>query len=650
MTQTPFLHKLAILFRFACSTAKSMVSRHRIIASVICLILAFGFSSAQAEAESAVDTGLRVHNLYQSNMVIQRSKPVDVWGWSKPDDEVTVTFAGNTVTGTADESGKWTATLPAMEADSSPANMTITGKDGKIVLENILVGDVWVLGGQSNMQWGIGATNEGNLEVVSANFPNIRMLTIPKIFGPELKTNFPRAEEFSRITGEEQQTGDWQICTPETVGGMSAIGYVMARRIHMASQVPIGIVNTSRGGTTVEAWTPLARLRKLEAPEVKARLAEADEQLAAYSPEADLQKKIDKFEAQLAQMKKDGKDTSNMVRPTKPSPGPSATHKIPGNCYSSVISPIAGFAVKGAIFHHGYNNCFQGVRGARMYRAIFPEMIRAWREAFGDEALPFGILSQCTAGNQQTDDHFLPYLTDIGARLREAQYQTFLDFYNAGDRNIGFVSTYDLRHSNYHPRVKIPAGERAAIWALVSQYGVGNDLQWLPPALKEMKAVDGALELTFDQAIGSNSDGTGMSGFAIAGEDMKFQPAEVTHKVLGKSGRSYQYDKTVLVLTSPLVDKPVHYRYAWGRNPMGDIQRSVRWGNTVMLPTQRSDKWSNADLLKALTGKDALDPGHLSRGESSGLRNALMKEDRRRKLAEAKALLAEEQEQEANEK
>jgi hypothetical protein len=135
-----------------------------------------------------------------------------------------------------------------------------------------------------------------------------------------------------------------------------------------------------------------------------------------------------------------------------------------------------------------------------------------------------------------------------------------------------------------------------------------------------------------------------MSGFAIAGEDMKFQPADVSHKVIGKKGRETQYDRKVLVLKSALVDKPVHYRYAWGRNPMGDIQRSVRFGNTVMLPTQRSDKWSNADLLKALTGKDAENPGHLSRGESHALRSALEKEDQRRKIAEAKALLEQEQE------
>ena len=258
-------------------------------------------------AQDNAGAGLRAHSLFQSNMVIQRDKPVDVWGWAKPGGKVSVTFAGKSASGTADDDGKWTVQLPTLEASSTPAKMTITGEGSAITLDNVLVGDVWVLGGQSNMQWGIGATNEGNLEVASANFPSIRMLTVPKIFGPELKTNFPRAEEFSRLTGEEQSTGDWQICTPETVGGMSAIGYVMARRIHMASGVPIGIVNTSRGGTTVEAWTPLARLRKLDAPEVKARLADADEQLAAYSPEADLQKQITKFEARVAKMKEEGK-------------------------------------------------------------------------------------------------------------------------------------------------------------------------------------------------------------------------------------------------------------------------------------------------------------------------------------------------------
>jgi sialate O-acetylesterase len=273
---------------------------------------------------------------------------------------------------------------------------------------------------------------------------------------------------------------------------------------------------------------------------------------------------------------------------------------------------------------------------------VFPEMIRGWRDAFNDPKMPFGILSQCTAGNVQQLDDFLTHMRDIGTRIREAQYQTFLEFYKAGDKNIGFVSTYDLRHTSYHPRVKVPAGERIARWALATQYGMEGKFTWLPPMIKEMKVEDGAIHLKFEgKGVTSAGDGSPMAGFAIAGEDMKFQPAEISNKVIGKKGRSLQYDSTIVVLTSPLVPNPAHYRYAWGRSPMGNIQ--AKYGR-VPLATQRSDNWSNADLLKSLTGKDAEDPLQLSRGDGHAIRAALEKEDQRRKLAEAKALL----EQEAN--
>jgi sialate O-acetylesterase len=594
-------------------------------------------NSPKADAPSE----FRVHNLFQSNMVIQRAKPVDVWGWSKPGDRITITFAGKTATGTAGNDGAWKATLPAMEASAKPASMTIEGKDVKITLENVLIGDIWVVGGQSNMEFRISGVDDGDLEVASANFPEIRLLSIPKILGPELKKDFPRAAEFSRLTGGTTIDGDWQVCSPETVGGFSAIGYVMARRIHMVTQFPIGVINTSRGGTLVEAWTPETRLRKMQAPEAKEMLAQYDDKVAAYDPKADLAKQVEKYESKIADMKEKGKKIpDNMKPPTMPSPGPLYSHNRPGNCYASVISPIAGFAVKGAIFHQGYNNCFAGVRGSKMYRVVFPEMIRGWRAAFNDPEMPFGILSQCTAGKVQDLNDFLPYLTDIGARIREAHYQTFLEFYKAGDKNIGFASTYDLRHTSYHPRVKIPAGERIARWALATQYGLEGKFTWLPPMIKEMKVQDGAIFLTFEgKGVTATGDGAPMAGFAIAGEDMKFQPAEVSNMVIGKKGRSLQYDNTIVVLKSPLVPEPVHYRYAWGRSPMGNIQ--ARDGR-VPLATQRSDKWTNADLLKALTGLDAEDPGQLSRGEGNALRNALASEDHRRKIAEAQALLEQE--------
>jgi len=617
------------------------MSKTRAIGTLIAMALAV--LSVRADERPAAGEGLRAHSLFQSNMVIQRSKPVDVWGWSAPGDRITVTLGGKTATATAGEDGNWKATLPAMEACSEPATMTIEGKDGRISLDDILIGDVWVLGGQSNMQMGISRVDDGDLEVASANFPLIRMLTIPKIFGPEIKTNFPRAAEFSKTIGQETTEGDWTVCSPETVPGMSAIGYAFVRRLHMITGVPIGVINTSRGGTRVEAWTPQDRLRKSGVPIIKELMARNDTRIAEFDPEAELAKQIRKYEGRIADMKKKGqKIPDSMKPPTGPvKDGYLHSHRPPGHCYGSVIAPIAGLTVKGVIFHQGYNNCFSGVWGANMYRAVFPEMIRAWRDAFNDPEMPFGILSQCTAGNVQRLDNFLTYMRDIGARIREAQYQTFLDFYKAGDKSIGFVSTYDLRHTSYHPRVKVPAGERIARWALATQYGMEGKFTWLPPMIREMTVEDGAIHLKFDgKGVTSTGDGAPMAGFAIAGENMKFQPAETSNKVIGKKGRSLLYDSTIVILKSPLVPNPAHYRYAWGRSPMGNIQ--LKYARTP-LATQRSDTWTNADLLKALTGKDAEDPLQLSRGEGHALRAALEEEDRRRLVAEAKALLEEEQ-------
>ena len=134
----------------------------------------------------------------------------------------------------------------------------------------------------------------------------------------------------------------------------------------------------------------------------------------------------------------------------------------PGNCYASMIAPLDGLQVKGAIFHQGYNNCFKGTQGAIMYRRVFPEMIKAWRAAFNNSEMPFGILSLCTEGAVQTLDNYSEMMANTGPYIREAQYQTFLDFYKAGDTQIGFVSTYDLRRRWYHPQFKVPAGERIA--------------------------------------------------------------------------------------------------------------------------------------------------------------------------------------------
>ena len=542
----------------------------------------------------SVGDGLCVHNLFQTNMVLQRDKPIAIRGWAAAGEKVTVTLGDGKQTATAGQDRAWKVTFPAMKADSAGRKITVKGEKETLTLDNVLIGDVWVLGGQSNMEEPIQHVEFGQLEIISANFPTIRILTIPAQNGPKAKRGFPRLHEWSSWFGRHLRKGDWEICTPETVRSLSAIGYVFARRIHMAAQVPVGVIDASRGGTTVETWTPTSVLTEIDTPEVKDKLADWDKRIAEWDPKKDLENRVKGFNRWVADMKKRGeKVPENRKAPTDLRPGPAMDQNRPGNCYSSMIAPISGLAVKGAIFHQGYNNALgDGTAGAAMYYQIFGKMITAWREAFGDKDMPFGIISLCTAGKPQTRDDYLDRMLDDGIYIREAQYKTFVDFYKAGDKNIGFVSSFDQRRSWYHPQKKVPVGEKTAAWALATQYG--KEINWLPPMIKEMKVEDGRIVLHLDTWL-RDLDDAGIQGFAIAGEDRRFQPADANWLVKGMDRHNRpQYDRRAVVLTSKHVAKPIHFRYAWGRNPMGNLVRADH--TTVPFATQRSDDWPQEEV------------------------------------------------------
>ena len=528
-----------------------------------------------------------------------------------------------------------------MEANTTLQTLTVLGRDKTLTLKNVLVGDVWLLGGQSNMEFPLSRIENGNLEIVSANDEHIRILTIPAQNGPDNRQGFARLHEWSGWFGRHYRKGDWDVCSPDIVRELSAIGYVFVRRIHMATRVPIGVIDVSRGGTTVETWIPDPVLRKMETEPVQSLLGEWDTKVAQYDSKQDLEDRIKRHHDWVARMKKDGKPIpADRTIPSDLRPGPALDQNRPGNCYASMIAPIAGLAVKGAIFHQGYNNCFNGTPGAIMYAQVFPEMITAWRRAFQDPAMPFGILSLCTEGVPQTRDNYVECMANVGPYIRAAQYQTFLDFYNAGDKNIGFTSTYDLRRRWYHPQLKIPAGERIARWALATQYGFDREIRWKPPMTEEMTVEHDRILLHMDEATANVDDGGIMKGFAIAGQDRKFHPADITHRVTGEDDRGRpKKDTKVLVLTSPMVPEPIHYRYAWGRSPMGNLQ--AHHNTDIPLATQRSDNWSLKDIYEALTSKQSTSTGSLERRERNELIKALRGEDMRRRLAEAEALLRE---------
>lgn len=577
----------------------------------------------------AMSKGLCVDNLFQSNMVLQRGKPIAIWGWAPPGQKITTTFAGlkRSVTAGADRS--WRVTFPTMTASDKPRTMVIQGDGKTITLDNILIGDVWVAGGQSNMDFPVEGVHNGDLAVEAANFKNIRLLTIPENNTTKPLKNFPELEQWSGWWGRHYRRGFWRVCTPRSVASFSAIAFIFARQIYMTTHVPIGIINVSRGGTTLQTWTPMAVLKSIHTAAVETMLQKWKMKIADYNPQADLERRIKFYDYRV----KIGKAKPGHP-PTTLQPGPAKDFNRPGTCYNGMLAPMAGLRVKGVIWHQGFNNSLGNrTTGGEMYEQIFPKMIAAWRKAFDSPDMPFGILSLCTDGAPQTNKHFLEGLADNGCYVRWAQYRTFIKMRKAGDKNIGFCSTFDFRMNWYHPQIKIPAGLRIARWALATQYGYSRQIPWLPPIIKSMKIAGNKIILTLTQDVTPyhNHAGT-FHGFAIAGHNRRFYPAKA---VYGKNPNRRGDQLNVIVLSSPFVPEPVAYRYAWSRNPMGNV---VTTGvANLPLAIQRSDHWTMNQLYQAYTGRRSQSPTVLSSYERHIFMIALKNADIARRLKEARA-------------
>lgn len=591
----------------------------------------------------AVGEGLAISNVFQSNMVLQREKPIAIWGWAEPGEEVTIEFAGKKASSKANANREWKVELPSLVASPEPQSMVVRGTNSKLQLDKILVGDVWLLGGQSNMEFPLDRVENGQLEILSANFPKIRVLTIPAQDGPDAKPGFPRLHEWSSWFSRHFRKGDWDTCSPEIARELSAIGFVFARRLHMVTQVPIGIIDASRGGTTVETWTPQEVLEQIETPEVSRLLDDWGKRVAEWDAEADLANRVERFRQRAKRFEQEGRKLSaNETEPTDLRPGPIMDQNKPGNCFASMIAPISGLAIKGAIFHQGYNNCFNGTEGAVMYRQVFPAMIDAWRNAFNDPDLPFGILSLCTEGPVQTLDNYSEMMANVGPYIREAQYQTFAEMYRSGDEHIGFASSYDLRRRWYHPQLKVPAGERLARWALATQYGFDRQLTWKPAMVEKIELAEGCIQIEFDEQVDAVDNGGPILGFAVAGKDGKFHPAEATHLVIGEDDRGRpKTDKKTVELRSPMVPNPIHYRYAWARSPLGNLQTGRM--SDVPIATQRSDDWALENFPLGLLGNDSQAedqtvPPKLDRRQRRTQVEALQKMDLERKRMELRAI------------
>ncbi|HCC72064.1 MAG TPA: hypothetical protein DEQ09_13075, partial [Bacteroidales bacterium] len=512
-------------------------------------------------------------------MVLQRDKPVRIWGWASPGEIVKVEFGCQLKSGMAGKDGEWTVYLDPMPASMQAQDLLIRGENNEVIFSNILVGDVWVLGGQSNMEFDLARIYHGDAEVLSANFPQIRIMTIPHAESIEPETDFEHVNEYDEWNDRYDKKGYWMVCSPDAVKTFSGLGYIFGKRIHMVSQVPVGLIDVSRGGTTVESWISGKALS--ETPENQEMLEYWDKRIREYDPSENLRMRIRNWERRAERRKQMGLEPG--PKPTEPSPSPAYDHNRPGACYNGMLSVFKGLTVKGIIFHHGYNNALSDSR-PELYAVNFDLLIRDWRESFNDPDLPFGIIDFSAGGMPQTRDNLEAAMIDAAPYIREGQFKAFLN----NDRT-GYVSTYDQQVNWYHPQKKTEAGERIARWALAELYGF--DLGWESAICtgKEIKA--GKIILNFNKEI-KTSDDRPFEGFAIAGSDNHFYPAKAEYLVSGRdnTGKEIQ-DRTKIVVWNDLVHDPEEVRYAWARNPLGNAVNATLYERILPVPPFRTDNW-----------------------------------------------------------
>jgi sialate O-acetylesterase len=499
--------------------------------------LALSLNPARAAVELPAAVG--------SHMVLQREKPVPIWGKADPGEEVTVTFNGQSAKAAAGADGKWSVKLAPMPA-GGPYAMTIAGKN-TLELSDILVGEVWFCGGQSNMAFMVENVTDGKAVVAAANHPNIRIFNSKRTIA-----------ETPRFTVK----GAWQVCTPASVAQSPAVAYFFALKLQEDLGVPIGLLHSSWGGTAAEVWMPEELLAK-EFPDIPASWAELQKSYpeAAQAVAALNEKQQEEFKAQAAAAQAEGKPAPKAPRKLT-AKGEKNGRDTPSGGWNGMITPHVPYAVRGVIWYQGEAN----IGRAYQYRELFPALIGAWRQAWGEPELPFLFVQLPNMIRR------LPPMPPDWPELREAQLMTALRVPHTGMAvAIDIGDPHDL-----HPTNKKPVGERLAHLAEGLVYGKATgDLTG--PLYKSAEVAGDKVTISFTSADSGlvARDGAALQGFVIAGEDKRFVPAQAV--IQGNT----------VVVSAPGVAKPVSVRYAWEDNPPSTLYNKAGFPASPF----RTDDW-----------------------------------------------------------
>lgn len=486
----------------------------------------------------SVQAEIRLAALFGDGMVLQQGRPVPVWGTAGPDEDVAVTFAGQTQVTRSDLDGKWRVTLDPLLTSAQPAEMKVAGQ-GQVMVKDILVGEVWVCSGQSNMQWTVAQSANPETEIAAAKFPQIRMFTVE------------RATSFEPLPDVK---GGWKQATPENAGAFSAVGYYFGRHLHQTLKVPVGLINTSWGGTRVEAWTSREALE--DRPCAAQLLSDWDGIRQSWDAAAEDAKyevaraawkdRVEKLKAGNAKLPA-GERKPLPAAPRAPD-HPDKTPHYPATLFNGMVAGLIPYAMQGAIWYQGESNQQRAVQ----YQELLPTMINDWRTRWNNE-FSFYIVQLAGYANR------LPVSTEPGtpdtwAELQEAQFLTAVTL-----PNCGLAVTNDIgEKDDIHPKNKQEVGRRLALWALAKDYGRADTVH-SGPLFKNSVIEGGKVRVQFDHTGGGlkTRDGGPLKHFQIAGEDQKWQWAEA--KIVGDE----------VHVSSPRVPAPAGVRYAWAAWPEG---------------------------------------------------------------------------------
>jgi len=477
---------------------------------------------------SAALADVSLNNMFGDHMVLQQGIKNKVWGKADPGEQVTVSFAGQTHTATTGQDGTWQVLLDPVGEYGGPHTLTVKGKN-TLTFNDVLIGEVWVCAGQSNMQWSVNQSNDPDLEKAAATFPNIRLISVPQVGTQDPQWNF---------------NGTWQRCSPETVGTFSAVGYCFGRQLHQTLGVPVGLINNAWGGSAAEAWV---KREKIAAhPTLKAihdRWLKMEEALPAAMQE--FETKMAAWKAAEQQAKAEG--TPAPKPPVSPDSQMKGNQR-PGNIHAGVLTPSIGYGIKGAIWYQGESNTGR----AYQYRDLFPFMIKSWREEWGLGDFPFYWV-QLADFKAETPE---PAESDW-AELREAQTMTMKALPNTGEAVIIDIG----EGKDIHPKNKQDVAKRLARWALAETYKVPG-IPCRSPLYRAMDKQGAKIVLSFDNVEAKAAgwrpfDVAEPLGFTVAGADKKFVPATAT---ILPDGR--------IEVWSEAVADPVAVRYAWADNPV----------------------------------------------------------------------------------